>query len=196
MAPGRHGRHEPFDRPGLDLADPLRRHPPHRAEPSDAGGQTPRQRTGQDLAGRRRGLEPRGQIDALTGDEELIGLGRPRRDLAGVHTHAELDALHRADIRKGEGDEDRVRGAKGAFGIVFVGIRYPKDGHDRVADELFDRRAVLQEDLAGSGEEGTQPFAHDLGVVAHGQGRGPHDVGEEDRHEPTLLRHVGSMATS
>jgi len=193
VASGRHGRHEPFDRPGLDLADPLCRHAPDRAEPSNAGGQAPREGAGEDLARCRRGLESRGQIDALAGDEELIGLGRPGRDLAGVHTDAELDPLHRSDIRHGERGEHRVRRAKRTLGIVFVGIRYPKDGHHRVADEFLDRRAMLNEDLARSGEEGTEPFAHDLGVVAHGQGGGPHDVGEEDRDEPSLLRHLGSM---
>jgi hypothetical protein len=40
------------------------------------------------------------------------------------------------------------RSGEGAVGVVTMGVRDPEDRHDRVADELLQRAAVLGDDLA------------------------------------------------
>src|SRR5207244_12055021 len=142
---GRDGRRETLDRPGLDLADPFRGYTAQRAEARDPRGEAPGERPREDLARRRRRLEPSRDVDALAGDEELVALGRARRDLAGVHPHPKLDALHRSYVREREGDEHRVGRAERAFRIVLMRGRDPEDGHPGVADDLLDRGAVLLE---------------------------------------------------
>ena len=91
----------------------------------------------QDLARLRRLLEPRGDVDRVTGREPLLGAGH---DLAGRHADASLDA------ELGERVAHLDRRAHRPQRVVLVHDRDAEDGHHRVADELLDRAAVALDD--------------------------------------------------
>ena len=54
--------------------------------------------------------------------------------------------------------------ASAAVGVVAVGDRQAEDGHDRIADELLDRPAVVLDALARDSEEAFQERADVLGI--------------------------------
>ena len=104
----------------------------------------------QDLSRARGLLQPLGHVDRVAGREHLAAAPVARDDLAGVDADADADPLAQValqllvQLRKRQ--TQLGRGAHGAQRVVFVQLGDAEDGHDRVADELFDGAAVPFED--------------------------------------------------
>ena len=139
----------------------------------------------QDRSGRRRALEARGGVDQVAGDHGLAGCphggGRfPGQD-RGPQGQVGARVLHGA-----HGGHQVQGGADRAFGVVLVGDRHAPDGHDRITDELLHRSAVAGDDLVAGVEVAGQELAGLFRVSVFGEGRGPHQVREQDRYQPPL----------
>src|SRR5439155_19882075 len=100
---------------------------------------------------RRQLLESRRYDDRLSGHGELGAFAVSGHDLARVDADAQREAGSTVlAIRRDIGTQ-RERRAHRSFGVVLVRDWNAEDGHDRVADELFDRGPVRDEDLARPG---------------------------------------------
>src|SRR5207244_822492 len=75
--------------------------------------------------------------------------------------------------------------------VVLVHHRYPKDGHDGVADELLHGPAVALEHLARHGEVTLHHTSQRLGVETFAERSRAGDVAEEDRHDLPQLPSLG-----
>ena len=108
-----------------------------------AGCRVVRRFADEDAVHRRLGLQPRGGVDHVTGDEPALRPhARLERDerLAGVDGDAHLQLALVADPVA-----DRERRTDGALRIVLVCDGRAEDRHDGVADELLDRAAAALE---------------------------------------------------
>src|SRR5712671_1991717 len=90
-------------------------------------------------------LDPRGGIDAVTGEEALADA---RADVETDERRAGVDPDPQAERQAAESIEaarlldDPERGADCPFGIVAMGRRHPEHPDHRVADELLDDAAM------------------------------------------------------
>jgi hypothetical protein len=91
----------------------------------------------QDLARRRRLLQPGGDVESVSRGQALLRTGD---HLAGVDPDPSLDP------ELGEGLAHLECGPAGADRIVLVDGRNAEDGHHRVADEFLDAAAVALDD--------------------------------------------------
>jgi len=91
----------------------------------------------QRLAGRRRLLEPRGDVDRVACDKRLSLAGD---DLAGVDADADTE------LERPRGGMHLGGCAHCAKRIVLMRLRHAEHGHHRVADELLHRAAVPLDD--------------------------------------------------
>ena len=131
-------------------------------------------RADQYLAGLRRLLQARSDIDRVTGGKPLLGAGQ---HLAGVDSDPALDA----ELRQRFPHLDR--GAAGAEGVVLVGDRHPEDRHHRVSDELLHRAAVRLDDSAHPLEVGRQQRLQRLGIDRLSERGRADDVAEQHGHD-------------
>src|SRR5207248_1441983 len=103
----------------------------------------------QDLAWKRRLLEPGGDVDGIPGGERAAVV---RHDLAGVDSHADLELgpelFAELAAQAGEARAELVRRARRPQRVVLVDDRDPEHRHHGVADEFLDRPAVTLEHLA------------------------------------------------
>jgi hypothetical protein len=142
----------------------------------------------EDAVHRGGGLEPRGGVDDVAGDDRLaggdIGVECDER-LARVDGRADLE------IRRAVADRDRRQHRTN--GIVLVRHGCAEDGHHSVADELLHRAAALLDLLAEPGVVRREHRAHVLRVELLGAAREADEVGEEDRHDlPFLAAHAAT----
>ena len=146
-----------------------------------------------DAVHRRRLLQSRRGVDDVTGDHRLAerGPGGERDErLAGVDGDAQLQAepqlalVEGADaVPYGERCTDRP------LGVVAESGRRPEDGHDRVADELFDSSAERLELLADELVIRRQDRADVLRVELLGAAGEPDEVDEDNGDDPPLVLH-------
>ncbi len=151
----------------------------------DRQGQPPCKRADQDLPGLRDLLEPRRDVDRLTGCERRVGLVS--------HDLARFDPDPRLQAEPVDGVEDRDCGANRALGVVLVRGRNPECRHDGVAGELLDDATVRRDALRDMLEEGVDAPANDLGV-ARGDKRGRADEIDEE-HGRELAFHSVIVVT-
>jgi hypothetical protein len=157
---------EPLERA---LADRLDRHPARR--------EAVRRRPDQDLAGLRALLEPRRDVEGLTGRERRVA--RLRDDLARL----DPDADGKVAVTR---LEDRDSRAHGALGVVLVRDRDAEYGDDRVARELLDGAAVRGDVRGGPLEEGGHASPDDLRVASGDECGGVDEIDEQRRRELAL----------
>src|SRR6266511_1561180 len=138
-------------------------------------------------------LEPRGDVDRVSGDETLPGPRIAGDDLPGVHPRPVLDlhppTLLELLVQSPQRLLHRSGRTHGPQRVVLVDPRQPEDGHDRVADVLLDAPAVVLEDLAHLLEVAGHELAERLRVERLAEVRRALEVGEDDRDRlPHLLR--------
>jgi hypothetical protein len=152
-----------------------------------------------DLAGGGTPFKALGNVDGVPGDEPVAPAGVARDHLAAGHAHPCLE-LHPVVglellVQLGEALPHLGCCPNGAEGVVLVQVRNPKDGHDRVADELLDGATVVLQDLAHLVEVALEHAPHQFGIDLLAQRGGAADVGKDDGDQlPELasLRHVGN----
>ncbi len=147
----------------------------------------------ENLECRRRLLEPRCDVDRVAGDEPLTRGGVPGDDLTRVHAGPvrELDApaLLELAVQLRERLLHREGGPDSAKSVVLVDPRQAEDGHDRVADVLLHRSAVMLEDLAHLVEVARHHLAQRFRIERLAKARRAFEVGEDDGDcLPYLLR--------
>ena len=133
------------------------------------------------------GLKARCRTDQIAADQSLANCTQGDRCLAGHHGGPRGEpwtVLVEAHCADGV-DEIEAR-PDGSFAVVLERRRCAPDGHDRVADELLDDPAIALDDHPGGREVAVLEVADLLGVATFGQCREPDQVGEQDRHDPTL----------
>jgi hypothetical protein len=81
---------------------------------------------------------------------------------------------------------DRQGGARGPLRVVAVRHRRAEHRHDAVAHMLVDRAAKALDDAVDPGEETLEQAVHFLGVHLSAEPGVADEVGEQDRHLPTL----------
>ena len=140
----------------------------------------------EDLAGLGLHLEPLGDDDRLARNERLGACGVAGHDLAArdadpdLEPHAvgtvELLVKHGQAIAHVGGRAERPQC------VVLVHDRSAEHGHDRVADELLHRAAVMLERHAHLVEVAGEHAPHQLRVARLAEARRARDVAEDDRH--------------
>ena len=138
------------------------------------------------LAGTGGLLEPRGDVDRVTGREPL-SRGRVSDDhLAGVDAGASGEAnpvlLGELVVDASESLLHLERRPHGPEGVVLVDDRHSEHGHDRVADELLDRAAVALERRLHRAEVARHHPPQRLGIEPLSERGRAGDVREDDRH--------------
>ncbi len=100
----------------------------------------------EDLAGRRRALEPLRHDYDVTADERVVARRIAGDHFPAVHALANLDMSAMRALELDVQPFDRLAEVSGrphrAQGVVLVQHGHTEDGHDRVADELLDPPAV------------------------------------------------------
>ena len=150
-----------------------------------------RQRRGadQDLARRRRLLEPGRDVDGIARDERLALAGH---DLAGVDARAKRERDRQLLAERRQPLADLRHRAHGPQRIVLVRDRDAEHRHRRVADELLHRAAVPLHDQPDLLEVAAHRAPHRLGIEPLAERRRPGHVAEDDRHRlPHLPRRRG-----
>ena len=131
-------------------------------------------------------LEPSRDVDRVAGDEPLSGRRVAGDDLAGVHARPvdEPDAPASLELVVQRRERPlHVRGrADGAQRVVLVERRQPEDRHDRVADVLLDRAAVVLQHRPHLVEVAGQHLSQRLRVERLAEARRALEVGEDDGH--------------
>ena len=139
----------------------------------------------QDLVRRRGLLEASRRVDRVTGHEPLPRPRVARHDLAGVDARAISDPhappLLELVVERRQALAHLDGGPNGPESVVLLRARKAEDRHDRVADVLLDRPAVLLQSAAHLVEVAGHHLAHRLRVQALGHRRRTLQVREEDR---------------
>ena len=134
----------------------------------------------QDLARRRRLLQPSGQVDGLAGCEGRVG---------GLHDHlAGFDADARLQLELLDAFQDPDAGAHRPLRVVLVGLCHAEGGEHGVARELLHDPAVRHHAMGDQIEEPRHPPPDDLGVGG-GDERGRIDQIDE-QHGGELALHT------
>ena len=143
----------------------------------------------QDLTSSCRLLQPGRDVDGVARDECLTLASDD--DPASVDADAGLEPVladRLAHLRRGAGRTQR---------IVLVRDRYPKDSHDRVADELLDGATVPLEDDAKVLEVPAHPCTERLRIGRLPESRRTDEVAEENRDDlPLLASRLGAHELS
>ncbi len=124
-------------------------------------------------------LEPRSDVDGVSGDERLRVAADD--DLAGV------DADPRVEPVLDDGRAHLGRSAHRPQRVVLVRDRDPEDRHDRVADELLDGPAVPLDDRAQVLEVAAHARTKRFGIGGLPECGRADEVAEEDGHDLALL---------
>ena len=148
----------------------------------------------QHLPGLRRLLQPRGDVDGVSGRKALL---RARDDLAGVDAHAQLEPRAVAGlelvVQLVQAAAQLVGGAHRAQRVVLVHRRHAEDGHHRVADELLHRPAVPLDDRLRRLEVARHHPPQALRIDPLAERRRAGDVAEEHRHDLAHLARRGRL---
>ena len=138
----------------------------------------------QDLVRLRRLLEALGDVDGLSGDEEV-----PLRVVAGDHlAGVDADPVGKPDapdplqlvVEDGECLAHLDRRPHRPQGVVLVHDRHAEHGHDRVTDVLLDDAAVTLDGVLHRTEVERQQIPMRLRIELPAQPRRVDQVGEED----------------
>ena len=135
----------------------------------------------EDLAARRRLLEPGRYVDGVARHERLVR--SPDHDLAGIDADARVEAV------LGDRSAHLDGGPHGAQRVVFVRDGNAEDGHDRIPDELLDRPAVSLEDRAKVLEVPAHASAQRLRIGRLAERGRTHEVAEQHGDDLALLPH-------
>ena len=136
----------------------------------------------QDLAGLRRLLQPRRNVDCIARCKPLLRAGH---HLAGRHSDAPLNP------ELWEGVSHLERSAKSAQRVVLVQHRHSEYGHNRIPDELLDGAAVILDDRLHPLEIARQDEPQRFGIEPLAERRRTGDITEENRHRLPLLTNQG-----
>ena len=143
----------------------------------------------QHLSGRRRLLEPGGDVHRVARRERAPAGDVARHDFAGVDARPNLDpdtpVPLELDVQDREGISHLGSRANGPKGVVLVENRDPERGHDRVAHELLERPAVSLDHLRGLAEVARHHLSHRLRIEPLAERGRARDVAEEHRHRPS-----------
>ena len=138
----------------------------------------------QDLAGLRRLLQARGDVERVTAGDRLPRGGVADDDLARVDPHSRPEPHAPAGLELAVQAPERVAHLAGrpdcAQGVVLVQHRHAEHAQHRVADELLDRPAVPLQDRAHLVEVAQHHVPHRLRIDALAQVRRARDIAEED----------------
>jgi hypothetical protein len=155
------------------------------------------ERTKQDLAGLGGLLESSGHVDRIPGREGLALRGVTSDHLARVHARPHGDphpALALELLVEGGQALAHLGGRPHCpQGGVLVHGRDPEHSHDRIADELLHRAAVLLEHPAHLLEVALHDPAHHLGIRPLAERRRARNVCEDDGYCLASLRHAPSV---
>ena len=135
-----------------------------------------------------RGLHPRGDIRrfaeylARCVDHDLPGIkadarGKPGRARSSIPS-----------VEVGERALDRERRAHRALGVILLGLRIPKQGHQPIAELLQHMAAKPGHRRRSLVEIGVDEVAPVLGVELGGEARRADEIAEHDRDRTTLGR--------
>jgi hypothetical protein len=122
-------------------------------------------------------LEPRRDVDGVTGNEGAALAGPPGHDLAGVDADPELEG---AAEERGEPALHRERRVQRPLRVVLVRLGDAEDGHDRVAGELLDRAAGVVDLGRHRVVEALELDARPLRILLLPERRRADEVGEDD----------------
>ena len=142
------------------------------------GREPVRGRPDQDLARSRGFLQARSEVHRFARRKRRVG--------ALDDDLARLDPDSGFELELFDCDPHRERGADRALGVVLVGLGYAEGGHDRVAGELLDDPAVLDDALRHRVEESRHAPPNDLGVGSGDDSRRVDDVDEQHCCELSL----------
>ena len=142
----------------------------------------------QDLARRRRLLEPGGDVDGIARDERLALAGH---DLARVHARAERERDGQLLAERRQPLADLRHRPHRPQRVVLVRDRDAEHRHRRVADELLHRAAVPLHDQPDLLEVAAHRAPHRLGIEPLAERRRPGHVAEDDRHRLAHLPRRG-----
>jgi len=146
----------------------------------------------QHRAGRRRGLQPRSQIEDAADDLDR-SLPRPA-DPSAQHHEAAGDADARLQrnlllaLELAHGGDDVQGRMDGVGGVVLVGARIAEIGEHAIAHELGEKAAAVADDVVADGLVALDQRHQILGVEPLRQGDGIDDVAEHHRQRPALGR--------
>ncbi len=141
--------------------------------------------TEQDLAGRRRLLQPGRDVDRIAGHEALAAGRVARDDLTGVDARTVQD--HKAVVALELVVQAREllphvgRCVHSTQRVVLLYLRKAEHGHDRIADELLDHAAVPIDDGAHRVEVARHHPPERLRVELFAECGRAYDVGEQNR---------------
>ena len=139
------------------------------------------------LAGTGGLLEPRSDVDRVTGREPLSRCRVSDDHLAGVDAGAGGEAnpvlLGELVVDASESLLHLERRTHGTEGVVLVDGRHAEHGHDRVADELLDGAAVVLERRLHRAEVAPHHPPQRLGIEPLSERGRAGDVREDDRHD-------------
>ena len=163
-----------------------------RLEFEGALGELPGRVAEEDVAGLGSLLEPRRDVDCVSGCERPAFV---RDHLTGVDPHPHLELGAELALQLGVERRQLVAqlggGSRCPQRIVLVDNRDPEHRHDGVADELLDGPAVAFEHLARDVEVPLHHAPQRLRVEPFAQRGRPGHVAEEDRDDLAELPHLG-----
>jgi len=136
-------------------------------------------------------LEPRGDVGRVADHARLVVR---HHDLAGVHRHAQADALRRGDLlarELAEGALHADRRADGAQRVVLRDARDAERGEHAIAEQLHDRPAVELHGGRHRAVVAIHEAARGLGLESFVERDRADQVGEDDRHDLARDRLVG-----
>ena len=172
--------------PGVDgLGLPLQLERRHRLGGDGVADEPDRRVADEDLAGRRRRLEPLRDDDGVAGGERIALRGVAGVDLArmdaGAHADPDPERPLQLVVQAGELAAELDGRAHGAKRVVLVHDRDPEDGEHGVADELLDRAAVALEHRPRSLVIARPDAPERLRVELLAERRRVRDVAEDER---------------
>ena len=142
----------------------------------------------EDLAGRGGLLQTGGDVHRVPRNQTLPGRRVTGHHFPGVDTDpsGDPDAVFAFELQveRTQRLPHPGSGADRADRVVLVQPRDPEDGHHGIADELLDRASVAFDHRRHLVEVAAHHAAKGLRIQPLPQGRGPRDVGEDDRDDP------------
>ena len=170
---------------GVDRLAVLEHARPARLDDDRVAHEPVRRLPDQDLVRRRRLLEALGDVDGLSGDEQM-----PLRVVAGDHlAGVDADPVGQADaparfelaVEDGECVAHLDGRPHRAQGVVLVEDRHAEHRHDRVTDVLLHDPAVPSDDGAQLAEVAREQVPERFRIEGEAEPRRVDEVGEEDR---------------
>lgn len=138
----------------------------------------------EDLARRRRLLEPRRDVDRVTRDERAPDAGRADRDLPGVDTDAQRQLVVEQCGKLTLHGKSRMQRT---LAMILLRGTCPEGHENCVARELLHRPTRGLGFVRHRPVEAVEQCSHALGVLVRRERSRANEVGEEDRYEFPLL---------